>query len=181
MKRIILDHLKRWGLVWIAIGIGNCFIAGSFLDDSLAINPLSFQIVFFIGAWELNYDLMRGNGRVLTTLPVTARQIGQAWWIFSVALPSLLLTATSGLALHFHSTGAAKGFPMNELVVTAITDTLFLGSIFYLFIGSLPGRPQNAVAWVRMAFVFGFIIGMLFVKPALTHLKESSLCWRRQP
>ncbi len=165
MKLIILDHLKRWGLVWLAVGIGNYFVAGSFLDNSLAINHLNFQILFFIGAWELNYDLMRGNGRVLMSLPVTARQTGRAWWIASVALPAVVLLITSSLALLFHTTGAAKGFPVNDLIVTTINNTLFLGVIFYLFIGSLPGRPQNAAAWMRMVFTIGFIIGMLFIKP----------------
>jgi hypothetical protein len=163
MKLIILDHLKRWGLVWIAIGIFNCLIH---LDPNKGTDYISFPILLWISAFALNFDLQRGSGRVLTTLPVTARQIGRASWIFSVALPTLLLATTSGLAMLIHPAGSASGFPMDDLIVTAITSALYLGSFFYLFIGSSPGQPQNAVAWVRAVFGVGFIIGMLFVKPA---------------
>jgi hypothetical protein len=167
MKRIILDHLKRWGLVWIAIGIFHFIIvfnSFAFLDQGKSIDftrGISFPILLWISAFALNFDLQRGSGRVLTTLPVTARQIGRAWWIFSVALPALFLTATSGLAMLIHS---ASGFSLGALVVTGITYALYLGSFFYLFISSSPGQPQNAVAWLRVVFSVGFIIGMLFVK-----------------
>jgi hypothetical protein len=163
MKRIILDHLKRWGLVWIAIGIFNCLIH---LDPNKGTNYISFPILLWISAFALNFDLQRGSGRVLTTLPVTTRQIGRAWWIFSVALPTLFLAATSGLAMLIHFAGSANGFPMADFAMAAITYALYLGSFFYLFISSSPGQPQNAVAWLRVVFSVGFIVGMLFVKPA---------------
>jgi hypothetical protein len=161
MKRIIFDHLKRWGLVWIAIGIFNYFI---FLDDSKGMNYISLPILLWLSAFALNFDLQRGSGRVLTTLPVSARQIGRAWWILSVALPTLFIAATSGLAMLIHSAGTANGFPMNGFVVTATTYALYFGSLFYLLIGSAPGQPQNVVAWIRTIFVFGFMIGIYLVK-----------------
>jgi hypothetical protein len=172
MKRIILDHLKRWGLVWIAIGIFNfaiVFNSFTLLDQGKSIDftrGISFPILLWISAFALNFDLQRGSGRVLTTLPVTARQIGRSWWIVSVALPTLFLAAISGLAMLIHFAGSANGFPMDDLVVAAITYALYLGSFFYLFIGPSPGQPQNAVAWLRVAVSVGFIVGMLFVKPA---------------
>lgn len=177
MRKIIFDHLKRLGLVWIAIGIFNfaiVFNSFTLLDQGKSIDftrGISFPILLWISAFALNFDLQRGSGRVLTTLPVTARQIGRAWWIFSVALPALFLAATSGLAMLIHFGGTANGFPLDELVVTGITYALYLGSFFYLFIGSPPGQPQNAVAWVRVVFGVGFIIGMLFVKPAFDTLQ----------
>ena len=165
MKLIVLDHLKRWGWAWLIIGIANSFMTGSFLDNERGLNAITFQLILWLGAFELHFDLSRGNGRVLAALPVSARQIGRAWWIFSVALPALFLAATSGLAMLLHTTATNKGFPMNGFVVTAITNTLFLGGIFYLFVGALPGRPQNVIAWVRAVLSVGFIIGMLLVKP----------------
>ena len=173
MKRIILDHLRRWWPVWIAIGIFNFIIAFNsmaLLDQGRSIDhirSLNFPILLWLSAFTLNFDLQRGSGRVLTTLPVTARHIGRAWWIFSVALPALFLTATSGLAMLIHSAGTANGFPMNGLVVTAITYALFFGSLFYLLIGSPLGRPQNVVEWARVVFLLAFIIGIFFFKPTI--------------
>ena len=168
MKRIILDHLRRWWPVWIAIGVFNfivVFNSLALLDQGRDMDPirsLNFPILLWLSALTLNFDLQRGSGRVLTTLPVTARQIGRAWWIFSVAVPTLFLTATSGLAMLIHSAGTANGFPMNSFVVTAITYALFFGSLFYLLIGSPPGRPQNVVAWARVVLVLAFVIGIFF-------------------
>ncbi len=161
MKRIILDHLKRWGLVWLAIGIFNYSI---FSDDRKGMNSISLPILLWLSAFGLNFDLQRGSARVLTTLPVPTRQIGRAWWILSVALPTLFVAATSGLAMLIHSAGTANGFPMNSFVMTATTYALYFGSLFFLLIGSSPGQPQNAVAWIRTIFVFGFMIGIYFVK-----------------
>jgi len=167
MKHLILDHLKRWGLIWLAVGIANYYITGSPLNqNALGMNPFSFQLIFWLGAFELNYDNMRGSSRVLTTLPVSAKRIGRAWWIFSVALPAIFLALTSALACQFH-TSHAQGFPTNEFIVANMTNLIYLGSVFYLFAGSLPGAPQKFNAWVRLAFAIGFILAMLFVKPTL--------------
>lgn len=163
MKLIILDHLKRWWLVWIAIGIYNYFIL---LDNRKGMDYISFPILLWLSAFALNFDLQRGSGRVLTTLPVSARQIGRAWWILSVALPTLFLAMISSLAMLIHSVGSVNGFSMGDLVVTTITKALFFGSLFYLLIGSPPGQPQNAIAWVRTIFTMGFFLGIFFIKPA---------------
>jgi len=162
MKRIIFDHLKRWSLAWLAIGSFNYFIL---LDKNKSINYISLPVILWLSAFALNFDLQRGSGRVLTTLPVSARQIGRAWWIISVALPTLFLAATAGLAMLFHSAGTASGFPANDFAVTAITYALYFGSLFYVLIGSPPGQPQNPAGWVRMAFTIGFIIGIILIKP----------------
>jgi hypothetical protein len=168
MKKIILNHLKRWGLVWIAIGIFNCFI---FLDKSKDIHYVSFPTLLWISAFALNFDLQRGCGRILITLPVSARQIGRAWWILSVALPTLFLTSINGLVMLAHSAGSANGFPMNDFIMTAMTYALFFGSTFYVLIGSPPGQPQNVIAWVRTIFTLGFFLGMFFIKPGFDTLQ----------
>ena len=165
MKHLILDHLKRWGLVWLAVGIFNSCILN--LDKNGNSNYISFPVILWLSAFALNFDLQRGSIRVLNTLPVSARQIGRAWWIISVALPTLFLSATVGLAMLLHSAGAAGGFPMNEFVVTASAYALYFGSLFYVMIGSPPGQPQTPAAWVRAIFTTGFIIGLFFIKPDL--------------
>lgn len=175
MKRIILDHLKRWGWLWLVIGVANCFMTGSFIDHERNFGALTFQLVLWLGAMQLNFDLQRGVGRALTTLPVTARQIGRAWWIFSVALPALLLAATSGFAMLLHSSIATRAFPMKDFVVVATANTLFLGALFYLFVGSIPRWPHSMFGWLRHILSIGVLMGIIFIQPALDAPKGIAL------
>ncbi len=175
MKRIILDHLKRWSWLWLVIGVANCFMTGSLLDEKHNFGALTFQIVLWLGAMQLNFDLQRGVGRTMTTLPVTARQIGRAWWIVSVALPALLLAATSGIAMILHSTVTTTAFPMNGFVVIATANTLFLGALFFLFVGALPGWPQNIFGWLRHILSIGILMGIIFIQPGLDTPKGIAL------
>ncbi|HEX7570428.1 MAG TPA: hypothetical protein VF492_07980, partial [Verrucomicrobiae bacterium] len=142
-------------------------MTGAFSDHAPNLGALTFQLVLWLGAMQLNFDLQRGHSRVLTTLPVTARQIGRAWWIFSVALPALLLAATSGAAMLLHCAVTAKGFPTDYFVVMATANTLFLGALYFLFVGSFPGWPHNIFGWLRHIYSIGFLMGMIFVTPAL--------------
>jgi len=130
MKRVILDHLKRWGWLWLIIGVANGFITGAFLDEKHGFDAFTFQVILWLGAMQLNFDLQRGIGRTLTALPLTARQIGRAWWLVSVALPALLLLVTSALALLIHGCHTGKSFPLDTFVMHGTTSALFLGTMF---------------------------------------------------
>ncbi len=162
MKRIILDHLKRWGWLWLVIGVANGFITGAFLDEKRGFDAFTFQVILWLGAMQLNFDLLRGISRALATLPLTARQIGRAWWLVSVALPALLLLVTSALALLVHCCHTGKPFPMDTFVVRETTSALFLGTMFSLFVGELPGWPQNVLGWLRRIFSVGLIFAIMF-------------------
>jgi len=162
MKLLILDHLKRWWLLWLTIGVANCFIPGSLLDDGKSFFTIYVMLIFWIGAFQLNYDLQRGHGRVLTALPVTPKQIGRAWWLVAVALPALLLAATSGLGLLVKSISTAKAFPASNYISDCITNTFLLGAVFYLVVGSTPGWPQSLAKYVRVILSSVFLIGIMF-------------------
>ena len=174
MKRIILDHLKRRALMWIGTGILFFFIqyltkVESFVqyltkgsESTFAFVCINFTVITCIGGPVLDLDLLRGSGRVQQTLPVSARQIGRAWWILSVALPSLFLALISGLAMVIHSANSGKGFPLGELAATALTYALCFGSMFYLIGGTPP--LQNAILIVRRVLAMGFVIGIILIK-----------------
>jgi hypothetical protein len=164
MNRIILDHLKRWWWLWLVIGIANGFSTGAFLNEKHGFDGFSFQIVLWLGAMQLNFDLQRGISRTLTTLPLTARQIGRSWWIVSVALPALLLITTSALALMIHSSHTGKPFPLNIFATNITINILFLGAMFALFVGELPGWPQDVLGWLRRICSVGLLIVIMFSK-----------------
>jgi len=166
MKRIILDHLKRWSLGWITIGILHYFISFGPLQGNsthLITNFLDILVILWISAFALNLDLQNGSGRVQLTLPMSARQIGRAWWLLSVALPTLFLTLISSLAMVINSANGGKGFPLDALATTAITYALCFGSLFYL-IFQPPGPPRYAISWVRTVLAVGFFFAIFFIK-----------------
>lgn len=164
MKLIIRDHLRRWGWLSLVIGIFNCFIAGA--GDQFALRMVLF-FIFWLGAMQLNFDLQRGAGRVQTTLPVTVKQVGQAWWIFSVALPALILAVTTGLGLWLQVTMNGAVFPWGEFGLTVITNTVFLGTLFFLIAGTIPAWPHDLFGWLRYGFYTALIWGMVFYKPTV--------------
>lgn len=96
MKRLIFDYFRRraWifalaGIVQVALGWGHAGYAGE------AKNPLAslqFAIGMFTGAFLLLLDLRRGFARVISTLPLTAREIGRAWWWATVGIPAVGFT-----------------------------------------------------------------------------------------
>lgn len=166
MKRIILNHLQRWWLLWLVIGAANCFMTGSFLDEKHNFSALTFQLVLWLGAMQLNFDLQRGLGRVQTTLPVTVKEISRAWWIFSVALPALVLVATSGLAMLVHSIARTQEFPWEKFALAAASSTFSLGAIFFLFVGLIPSWPHSLAGWLRYSFLMFCLFGIIFIQPA---------------
>lgn len=168
MNRLILDHLRRWGWLWLLIGIVNGFMMGAAVGDKHQVfSALSFPLLLWLGTMQLNMDLGRGICRVQTTLPVTVKQIGQAWWIVSVGLPALLLLVTSAIALLIHSGHTGNPFPVKYFAMNVTTSGLFLGAMFSLFVDELPGLPQSGFEWLRRIFSVSLMFGMVFtlVKP----------------
>jgi len=164
MKRIILDYLKRWSLIWITLGIYCLFmqVLVQVRESTNFFDWLNFSVILWISGFALNLDSHRGSGRVHLTLPVSARQIGRAWWLLSIALPTLFLALISGLALVISSSNAGKEFPLGDLAVTAITYALCFGSLFYL-IGGTP-LITNPTLVIRRVLAMGFLIGIIFIK-----------------
>ena len=162
MNRLILDHLRRWGWLWLLIGVANGFMAGAILDEGRWIQGVTVPLLLWIGALQLNFDMVRGISRVQATLPLTTRQIGRAWWIYSVALPALLLATTTALAAMIYSTHTGKPVALNAWLLNTISNTLLLGALFQLIIGEQPGMPQNLLGWLRRILSVGLLMAMFF-------------------
>ncbi len=168
MNRIIFNHLKRWGWLWIIINVANGCLVGAMVGNesmSKASAVTMFSFVMWAGAMQLNFDLQRGLSRVQTTLPVTTRQIGAAWWIVSVALPAILLMATAATGMLLRSLHTHKEFPWENFALTAFTSTIYLGTMFFSFVGLIPVFPQNLAGWLRYSFSMICMFGMIFVPP----------------
>ena len=172
MNRIIIDHLKRWGWLWLLLALANGFCTGAFLNEKQSFTAITFQIVLWLGAMQLNFDLGRGTGRVMSALPLTARELGRAWWIFSVPLPALVLAATSALALMIDCVVRSRPFPLTNFFTYSFANTVFLGMLYFFIVGTLPVRPQNFLGWLRYLIFIGFLMGMVFVRPSFETPKE---------
>ena len=168
MKLLILDHLKRWWYLWLLIGGVEFLVFGisSNLETprtSFASFPtiFTFQLIYFAGVFPLSYDLQRGHGRALMALPVSAKQIGRAWWMVSVGLPAVLLAVISGLGMSVFFGGATKGVDGNSYLGDCITITLWFGTAFFLLINLPVRQPQSPAEYARIilffvVLVFGF-------------------------
>lgn len=116
-----------------------------------------------LGPHLLSYDQQRGLTRVLFVLPVTAKQIGHAWWLSVVGVPALLLAATAGLSAIVPLKDGQTAF----LFLNCLMQILLLGCFF------CPWSPMGAdgrsgwrgMGWgaflraiSRLALIAGFLL-----------------------
>jgi hypothetical protein len=170
MNRIILDDLKRRWWFWGLLGLA-CLVCGLCVQAN---------VNFFYGAL---YPAMLGavvlglqmrNGRVLLTLPFTARQIGRTVWVLMVVIPSLLLALFTGPGIYlarflkisadetilavFPAT-LSGGFLAAWIQLT-IVGSLGFGSAFWLFTRIPPIREQRNNLRTQL-YCFGLLITVL--------------------
>jgi hypothetical protein len=157
MKQIIIDYFWRKWWIIVPLLLAEIFVvrlSGSTMGlDVYAI----LLLAVFLGPVLLSYDLQRGFTRVLMTLPVTGRQIGRAWWLSTVGLPSLLLAAATVLSTIVPIEGGQTGL----LFLNWLMQFLFLGFLFCL-LSFLPGSYHGS--WperIRGGF-FGTLWGLSF-------------------
>lgn len=144
MKRIIIDHFRRWRFALIFIGIIYFLFvgffareAGSEIQSTAVVTHLHqtiftifiFQIILFLGFF-LIYDLQHGFARVLIALPLTTKQIGRALWVASVALPALALMVIGLLALLIFPIGTSKTISPENYLIGCILAAPTLGAVF---------------------------------------------------
>jgi len=192
MKRIILDHFRRW---WWALALGAAYAL--VLGWSLAIpadsselwhgqkisgpKPFVFAwlkvqsnmfvsqvlcLAVFTGAILLLFDLHRGLARVLTALPLTARQIGRSWWLATVALPAIayatLFYLGAGIFYLFHPN---QVFPADRLVMASIFTLIWLGMGFTIYFAQFTAKSGWGGNWRERAcnfFISVFSLWMTF-------------------
>ena len=171
MKRLLLDHFRRkaWilalgAIVQVAIGFATvAFVGRPFLNPFAS---LEIQIGLFMGAFLLSFDLQRGIARTVATLPLTSRQIGQAWWLATVAIPatvfSALLVEGAGLYCVFHP-GAAPDW--STLGAWCVGLVVWMGTAYTLVFNLKPAYAGNG--WQRAVRIscgclWGLMIGGSF-------------------
>ncbi|HZM03378.1 MAG TPA: hypothetical protein VFC44_10155 [Candidatus Saccharimonadales bacterium] len=111
----MLDHLRRWkwALATVLIGYFTLQVFSvleySPLPNGPLVAPIShvtnaihnlvgFQVIIWLG-FLLLWDIYRGLPRVLTAMPVTAKQIGHTWWLVAVGIPAVAIGTIGCLAI----------------------------------------------------------------------------------
>ncbi len=137
MKRLILDHFRRWWWV-LALGGALQFRFGW----TIAKRPEDtfefwvFLVALWMGANLLGFDLKHGVARAVLSLPLTGRQVGRGWWLATIPLPALALTALliSGAAT-FHWLHPDTIFPTGRLTLGSLFALPWLGTAFTAIYG----------------------------------------------
>jgi hypothetical protein len=174
MKRLLLDYFRRksWILPFgAALELLIGWLAGSYSRAFDFIPMFSMQIALFMGAMLFAFDLNRGVARTVASLPLTAAQIGRAWWLATVPIPAIGISALmfmgAGVSHFFHQ---KTPFPAGALAMTSVFTLLWLGAGFTAlfgagcgFYGSLWERTRNisfglgAADGRRLLFLSGII------------------------
>jgi len=132
MKRLMLDYFRRW---WWVLALGGALQTR--FGWSIAKRPEEafefwvFLVALWMGALLLNFDLQRGVARTVLALPLTARQIGRSWWLATIPIPALALTALLFLgAGTFHYFHPDTVFPAGRLALASLFVLPWLGTTF---------------------------------------------------
>ncbi len=169
MKKIILDHFRRWWWVF-ALGAAYALVLGWSLAIPTDTSELwqgkkSFLLVWlkvqsnmylmqvyclavFTGGMLLLFDLQRGITRVVTALPLTTRQIGRGWWLATVAIPAIVYAALfflgAGIFCLFHPN---QVFPAARLAVAGFFTLLWLGMSFTIYFAQFTNKHGLGGNW----------------------------------
>ncbi len=168
MKRILLDHFRRWGWVLALCG-GLEFVLGWSIvaSPTMAMEFWALLLTMWTGATLLSFDLKRGVLRALAPLPLTGRQIGRGWWLATVAIPAITLGALlflgAGIFYHFHPDQA---FRADRLVMVSLFNLGWLGISFTMVFNATRGFGGNgweffwnaAVSWLTILAFFGSML-----------------------
>ncbi|HZR16867.1 MAG TPA: hypothetical protein VFE51_06025 [Verrucomicrobiae bacterium] len=164
MKRVMLDHFRRWWWVLALTGLLEFWVGR--LIANRPQDPFEFWallVSLWAGANLLSFDFKRGLLRPVSTLPLTARQVGRSWWLATVPLPAIGLTALlflgAGTFCHLHP---EKALPTTHLALGSLFTLVWLGSGFPMIFGAtrgLGGSPWR-VTWNFFLSALGIL--MLF-------------------
>jgi hypothetical protein len=179
MIRLMLDHFRRWSWV-LALTAALAFSLGWFVctADGQSCAFYVLLVSMWAGATLLSFDMKHGLVRTILALPLTARQIGRAWWFATVGIPALAMVVLmlSGAALwsRFHP---GKSVPVSVLAVSCLFCLLWLGNGFTMIYGMtnemFGSRRQRlcltGISLLSMIMLFGgmFLAFELFEKPVL--------------
>lgn len=168
MKRLILDYMRRWWWV-LAVATVVEFVIGwqtpnGRMEKAFGISSsIQVQIALFTGALLLSFDLQRGIARTVAALPLTARQIGRAWWLVAVGIPAIVLGALLFLGAAIScSVQPGIRFPWDRLAMGSLLNLLWLGTGFTIILSSMRGLYGNWFERTRnvlFSLLWGAMIG----------------------
>ena len=176
MKRLILDHFRRWwwvlalaGVVEFAIGVST---SGRSAENTFDLaSTFQFQVALFTGTFLLGFDFQRGLARTVSALPLTSKQIGRAWWLATVGIPAVVLTALLILGAEtFHLFHPDKALPFGRLALSSLVTLLWLGIGFTIIFSTSRGWYGNW--WERARNVFFGITWGLMIGSGFWFLKD---------
>ena len=158
MKQIIIDHLRRKWWIIVPLLLMEIFFV-HLLGVKLRQQDFMFVLVpVYLGPSLLDYDRRRGLTRVLRMLPVTARQIGRAWWLSTVGVPAVLLAATTAFsAIVLFDIPPWRMLSLNCLMQIVLLGSFFCSSSFALA-GDRISRHKKAWGWFFVALWIGGIL-----------------------
>jgi hypothetical protein len=142
MKLIILDHFRRWWWVWAICLLAIC---GLVLAISASGNKFCviYPVGMFVGALLLSFDLLRGHTRVIVTLPVTAKQVGRAWWWVAVGFPVAAVTVVTLITFTVFSCVRGNWSGLSGCAIFCVSNFLTLAVMFY----ALTGIPRAGTVY----------------------------------
>lgn len=141
MKRLILDHYRRWWRVLalsaaLEFGLGFTIAA----DPKMPFEFWAFLLALWTGATLLSFDLKNGALRALAPLPLTSRQISRGWWLATVPIPAIVLALLlfSGAAVFCHI-DPSRALPAERLAMASLFTLVWLGMDFTLVFNATRG------------------------------------------
>lgn len=143
MTRIILDSFRRGWLAWSLL----CLL---FLAAGLSLGlerEITISGIVFISFCVAGMDWSFGCARVLRSLPLTARQIGRAYWWLIVGASTLLFAVFSAMGI--------------LIVRLEGTYAKFLGTWLQMFIATDPHDKFLGI-WLEAVLAGGLLCGSLF-------------------
>lgn len=155
MKRLILDHYRRWWRV-LALGAALEFMLGF----AIAANPempfefWAFLLALWAGATLLSFDLKNGALRALAPLPLTSRQISRGWWLATVPIPAMVSAwlLFSGAAI-FCQIDPSRAFPAERLAMAGLFTLVWLGMDFTLVFNATRGFYGSPWRFISNSFI----------------------------
>jgi hypothetical protein len=164
MKLLVLNHLRRW---WWALAAGAAFefLFGFMVvykpsDDPFGVVPIALAFPVLMGPLLLSLDLQRGLARYVPCMPLTAGEIGRAWWLQAVGLPAAVVSGMLFLGAGiFHLLHPHAHFPAAALGLTSVFSVLWPGASFAAFTQTT--RRTNPGWWESLRILFfGLLWGM---------------------
>jgi hypothetical protein len=178
MKRLMLDHYRRWWRV-LALGAALEFGLGFTIaaDPKLPFEFWAFLLALWTGATLLSFDLKNGALRALAPLPLTSRQIGRGWWLATVPIPAMVLAALlfSGAAAYCHI-DPSRAFPTERLALASFFTLVWLGISFTLIFNATRVFFGSPWAFIGNSFISILTVAAFFSSMAFaTNASKSPL------